>query len=104
MTKLEFQKRLNEQKSIQKPAFAKPASLPTSSQMARNLIQSLGRNIKSVAAGNGLRLTSEEANKRLSICNSCQFYIANQQRCGKCGCYMAVKTYLKAERCPIGKW
>jgi hypothetical protein len=101
MTKEEFQQRLQEQKTIQKPATV---SLPSTSQMALNLTQSIGRNIKSIASGNGLRLTTEEANNRMNICNSCPFYISEQQRCGKCGCYMAIKTYLKAERCPIGKW
>lgn len=82
----------------------KPPQMPSVGQMAANLAQSVGRNLRSVAAGNSLRISDEMANNRLSICKSCEFFNQVQQRCGKCGCYMAVKTYLKAERCPIGKW
>ena len=79
---------------------------PTPSMGARtqNLAHSVMRNIQSVAAGNPLTLTEQDANARLQICNGCEFFNSIQQRCNKCGCFMAVKTYLKAEKCPIGKW
>lgn len=77
---------------------------PSPLQMAKNLGSSVVRNIQSVAAGNDLRLSEDEANRRLAVCQQCEFFREDQKRCGKCGCYMAVKTYLKAERCPIGKW
>ena len=47
---------------------------------------------------------NEEADKRKAICDQCPFLNKNQDRCTKCGCYMAVKTYLRASNCPIGKW
>jgi hypothetical protein len=77
---------------------------PSNLQMAKNLGNSVVRNIRSVASGNNLRLSDEEANKRFEICNNCEFFNKLDNRCLKCGCYMAIKTYLKAERCPIGKW
>lgn len=82
----------------------KDTSLPTKLQMAKNLGNSIVRNIKSVAAGNPLKISDEESSIRLEICKSCEFFNANAQRCNKCGCNMAVKTYLKAEKCPVGKW
>lgn len=77
---------------------------PSQLQMAKNLGTSIVRNMQSVVAGNGLRISDEEANHRLNICNSCEYFDQIQKRCKKCGCFMAVKTYLKAEKCPLGKW
>ena len=80
------------------------AAYPSNTQMAKNLGTSIVRNIQSVAAGNSLKISDEEVKNRLQICGGCEFFDSNQNRCRKCGCFMAVKTYLKAERCPIGKW
>ena len=40
--------------------------------------------------------------KRLSICNSCEFY--KMKTCEKCGCFMPLKTRLEHAECPIHKW
>jgi hypothetical protein len=79
-------------------------NLPNSVQLTKNFGKSVIRNIQSVMQGNNLNVSEEEKQKRLNICNSCEFFIKESQRCSKCGCYMAVKTYLKAEKCPVGKW
>ena len=89
---------------IQSLQSSNKPNMPSLPQMASNAAQAVVRNIQSVAAGNDLRLSSDEANSRLSICKGCEFFDKNQERCGKCGCFMALKTYLKAERCPVGKW
>lgn len=81
-----------------------PQTMPSNFQMAKNLANSVAKNVKSVIAGNSLKVSSDEANKRKNICNSCAFFNKSQERCTKCGCNMAIKTYLKAERCPLGKW
>lgn len=78
--------------------------MPSNIQMAKNLGQSIVRNVQSVAAGNPLNVPDSVAQSRLSICSGCEFFDKVAQRCSKCGCKMAVKTYLKAEKCPIGKW
>lgn len=41
---------------------------------------------------------------RISLCKSCEFFSAENTRCGKCGCYMNAKTKLQAAKCPVGKW
>ena len=82
----------------------KPVSMPSWTQMAKNLGQSIISNVQSVAAGNALKISKEDADTRLAICKGCEFFNSQQERCGKCGCKMAVKTYLKAEKCPVGKW
>lgn len=81
-----------------------PESMPSVTEMVKGLSQSLVNNIKSVAAGNSLAVSEYEALARLNICKGCDFFNASQERCTKCGCKMAIKTYLKAESCPIKKW
>jgi hypothetical protein len=80
------------------------AAYPSTTQMAKNLTKSVVNNVKSVLSGNSLKLSDTEATARLSICRGCDFFNANDERCLKCGCQMAIKTYLRAEKCPIGKW
>jgi hypothetical protein len=77
---------------------------PSPLQMAKNLATSVVNNVKSVADGNSLSISKEDAQKRLRVCQQCDFYDSLQERCKKCGCKLAIKTYLKAEKCPIGKW
>lgn len=40
---------------------------------------------------------------RMDICKSCPF-MGDDQRCGKCGCFLPAKTRVKKSSCPIGKW
>jgi hypothetical protein len=77
---------------------------PSNFQMAKNLTSSIVENVKSVSQGNNLSISPEVVNQRRSICSSCEFYDKGQQRCFKCGCNMAIKTYLRASSCPLGKW
>lgn len=78
--------------------------LPSTKKMAKNLVKSVVKNTANVIKGEGLKLSEEEAQRRLEICKRCEFFRHTDQRCGKCGCYMATKTYLKAEKCPTHKW
>lgn len=77
---------------------------PSNFQMAKNLSSDILKNVKSVAQGNPLSVPNDVINNRKSICGSCEFFDKGRERCTKCGCNMAVKTYLKASTCPIGKW
>ena len=77
---------------------------PSVPRMVANLGAEVVNNIKSVASGQPFRVEDEEAKKRRSICETCEFFNKSQERCTKCGCFMAVKVYLKASHCPIGKW
>ena len=78
--------------------------LPTKTEMAKNIIASTAKIAKSVLAGENPKLSAEEAKARLEICKGCEFFRQADERCSKCGCYMAVKTYLKAEKCPLNRW
>ena len=77
-------------------------SLPSIVEMGKNLAKTLADTVKSVAAGEGAMTAEDQANARLKICQACEFYV--NERCTKCGCFMAVKTHLKAANCPVGKW
>jgi len=103
MDKQAFIRNLQNSRIQQLQSSNKP-QMPSIPSMAGNLAQSVVRNVQSIAAGNPLKLSQQEANSRLDICRGCEFFNSQQDRCTKCGCYMAVKTYLKAEKCPVGKW
>jgi hypothetical protein len=76
--------------------------MPSLAQMGKNLLQTASDVAKSVVAGESITEDSEAAKARLAICEQCEFYV--NSRCTKCGCYMAVKTHVKAANCPVGKW
>jgi hypothetical protein len=99
-----LKRRLEETRQKQLQSSNKSLSMPSIGQMARNLGKSVANNAISVVKGNDLRLTPDEANRRLNICKGCQFFDSLSQRCSRCGCFLSVKTYLKAESCPVGKW
>jgi len=40
--------------------------------------------------------------KRMEICNGCEFKMG--LNCKKCGCFIHAKTRVATARCPIGKW
>jgi hypothetical protein len=41
---------------------------------------------------------------RFDICKICPELISLTNQCKKCGCFMALKTKIKAASCPLGKW
>lgn len=78
--------------------------LPSMGIQVKNLGKSIIANLKSVGGGNSLRVSVEEANRRLAICKSCPKYITESSRCSSCGCFLGTKTTLTAEHCPMQKW
>jgi|TARA_A100001518_G_C1213584_1_gene56235 hypothetical protein len=74
--------------------------LPSKVEMAKNLTSATKEHVKS-----GLAHADTDLQKqRLEICQGCEFYIPQQDRCGKCGCYLKSKSTWKSSKCPIGKW
>jgi len=55
-------------------------------------------------SGEKVRASAPEVARRLSICRACEFFQASPMRCLKCSCFLALKTRLETEHCPIGKW
>ena len=105
LTKEQLKQRIQQQSKIRELSMSnKPLSMPSTGQILKNVGGSIVRNVQSIASGNPLNVSDEEKNKRLNICRGCEFFDKVAERCSKCGCYMALKTYLKAEKCPVGKW
>lgn len=77
---------------------------PSPLEMAKNLVSEVATNVSSMLDGNDLETTPENANKRLDICLSCEFFDHTQERCTKCGCFMKLKAKLLAAKCPLEKW
>lgn len=50
------------------------------------------------------RSDKELIESRLAICNTCEWFHKNLQKCRKCGCFMKLKSTLRQASCPIGKW
>jgi rRNA maturation endonuclease Nob1 len=48
--------------------------------------------------------TKEIRNKRYDICKECDSLFKPTNTCKECGCFMAMKTWLKEATCPLGKW
>lgn len=103
----------------QEPAIISPprplAPLParvtaTVGQMAAGIIQLAKDTAKSAISGEVIGVNDEEKAARLKICTgdetspACEFYVVNQKRCGKCGCFMELKARIKSQSCPLGRW
>lgn len=58
----------------------------------------------------------ELAEFRMNVCRACEHFESEMEQCGKCGCFMDIKTRLFTNRnpknagrieithCPLGKW
>lgn len=53
---------------------------------------------------NTKKISEEDADKRYSICLSCEELISLTKQCKKCGCFMNIKTRLEGAKCPLEKW
>jgi Family of unknown function (DUF6171) len=77
---------------------------PSLPQMALNLTRAVIETVKSAASGAPLSVSKDEEQRRLNICQSCEFFNAEKSTCRKCGCFMKFKTRLNSADCPAGKW
>lgn len=79
--------------------------LPPLQRVAVNFVGAVARN--TVAAFRGrFRVEATEATRRAVLCRGCPFFREADVRCAHaaCGCYLRIKVWLAAERCPAGKW
>ena len=53
----------------------------------------------------GFKNTSSEVKqKRLQICQECEYFNPSLVQCKSCGCFLYIKTLWASEKCPIDKW
>jgi len=76
--------------------------LPSKLQMAKNVIKSAAKNVKSIVDGNDLQVNQTDFEIRLGICSDCELFV--DERCAECGCFLNIKAKLFAEECPLGMW
>ncbi len=50
------------------------------------------------------RVQEDIKEKRMAVCQDCEFFISLTQMCKKCGCFMPAKTTLPNSSCPVHKW
>ena len=56
-------------------------------------------------AGDGCKIVDKtEFDRRLEICADCDLFIRRNGRCGRCGCFGAIKARGRVWTCPEGKW
>ena len=72
--------------------------------MAKGLAGSAKDIISGVVAGEGLLASDEVYNHRMNICGGCEFFLKEDKRCSKCGCFMEAKTKFIKTKCPMDKW
>ena len=75
-------------------------SLPGVGEMAANFGGAVLRDLK---AGRPRRST-EAVEAILTICRGCEHWRSDDQRCGKCGCWIRKKASWAQEHCKLGKW
>jgi len=74
--------------------------LPTLGEMAANFGGAVLRDLK---AGRPRR-SPDQVEAILTICRECEHWRAEDQRCGKCGCWIRKKASWAQEHCKLGKW
>ena len=80
------------------------STYPPLATQAVAVLKAAGRVAHAAAHGQPLKVEPGEAERRREICLACEHHDAATERCRKCACYLAVKTWLKTEECPLGKW
>lgn len=78
--------------------------LPPFIDMAKALLGSAKDIVSGAVQGEGVLVTEDVYNNRISICSSCEFFRKEDKRCTKCGCFMEAKTRFKKTHCPVNKW
>jgi len=73
-----------------------PPQYPSTFRQIRN---AAGATVNHVVDGMAT-VDDTEYNRRMDICKSCPLFIASEQRCSKCGCYLEVKARWRSSNCP----
>jgi len=79
--------------------FEAPA---THLEMVKNVTKSVAKVAVAAANHKVIKASKETEQQRINICTTCELFENN--RCKKCGCYLAAKRKIATESCPIGKW
>lgn len=100
-------KELSEQElaaEVKKISEEDPAQYPSLFEMGRNMFRTAWMSAENLAKGQPILASPERAMARLNICQDCVFFVKDQSRCQKCGCYMKTKVNIEASACPANLW
>ena len=50
------------------------------------------------------KIVSDDPQARWETCQACEHFYKPTGTCKECGCFMKLKTKLRAASCPVGKW
>jgi hypothetical protein len=85
-----------------------PPRLPGIFTAAKNAASAATRIITAAANGQTIQVPEAEFQRRMTICQACENYIKETQRCAKCACFLERlvigKARLATEACPDGNW
>jgi hypothetical protein len=81
----------------------KENNFPEITEQVSNFFLAAKKELKSIMDGEG-KISEQEKNKRYLLCESCEFFDSPSKRCKKCGCFLKIKTGMRGQHCPIGKW
>ena len=86
--------------------FAKIRAVYSSPSLVRQAVslgQAMVHECRSIAADIEA-VTPAAKDARLAVCAACEFLIAGENRCSKCGCGLAAKAAMRSQTCPLSKW
>ena len=74
-------------------------------EQAGNAVGAMGRTIRAAIKGEPVLVSIRERERRLVLCQACEYYDPGPNRCRRCGCN-GLKLDLATERCPLSppKW
>ena len=82
--------------------------MPSLPKQAISASKAISRALAALAVGDPVLSTAEVIARRRGLCELCEFSEPRdgrkKRRCSKCGCYLAAKTRLATEQCPVGVW
>jgi len=85
------------------PSETPTPKLPSLLTMAGNAVKAAAMESAALITGSP-EVSQEDIDKRLSICNECDRFIKEANRCVECGCFLQFKTRLRSQHCPLDKW
>lgn len=77
---------------------------PSITNQIKDLSEIAKDSVKNILSGKSAIADDNVISFRLNLCEACEFYVKDQSRCKKCGCFMKAKTKMFVAKCPINKW
>ncbi len=71
-----------------------------------DMAQAAARSALAYSRSGGKTVSQQVRDERQATCNGCVHHDDALNRCTACGCFLALKTWLPAEKCPLDppKW